>query len=369
VAEKPDIIEPGADFWKQFPFDRRKLKETAAKIPIRERIFNDELKSLATAIIAHGPSQSAGGVEPELSAASLPEITPYRLNDEVYAMKPLGADYWEEAMRLLAIPQLAESDFEACLNLIHDRTGSGAVCVLTPDELEGVYRVALQKGLDSLTERTFIIGFRDNFLLEDLPVQKLAYSESLNHSFHYRKRFSSEFLHQFPLATFFHFPTLDTSCYFACFYASEQDVRIDEVWLLGLLNAIYPAILKFSHEKLNPETKSEDPTLKFSKLFKRYSHTGKDRFSVTHMTFSDASALSIDHPFLGRFQEFCTSHQTADRIVILSPAHALLLHSSGSLDAPRYLLQNLAMEWGMKIDFQTTEYPGEESNLYNLMLV
>ncbi|MBL8020163.1 MAG: hypothetical protein JNM27_10905 [Leptospirales bacterium] len=397
---------PGPEFWKRFSFLRSAVvEEVKSEPPIRDRIFNDELRSLASSIIAHEPRTPAQGdgqsnpqlnggptpaaqvstvkersaldpvqtavpiSEPAVSAPEEPVSHSHSLSDDLYATVP-SSDFWDVATRLLSRANLVEPDFTPVLDLILERTRAGAICILVPDELEGVYRVSLQKGLDNLTERTCIIGFRDNYLAEELPFQIVTYSEHIKKSFHYRKRFSSEFLSSYPTAVYFHFPTLDTSCYCACFFHDEESAAsVDKQWTTAFLNSVYPAILKFSHVKLNPESKNEDPTLKFSKLFKRYSHTGKDRFYVTHMTFSDTAALSSDHPFLSRFQDFSTSHQVAERIIILSPAHALLLHTQDQLEGPEYLLQNLALEWGMRVEFKTTEYPGEESNLYNLMLV
>lgn len=346
-----DLIDPGAEFWQQFPY-RRGAKQAAP--PIRDRIFNPELKALADSVRSH--------------TGTLENLPAHRLDPATYLVRP-ESDFWPTSMKLLSAAHLTEDHFAPVLSLLKEKTGAGAVALLMPDELEGVYRVSLQSGLDHLTERNLIIGFRDNFLDEDAPWQTLSYSDHLKQNFHYRKRFSSDFLADYPFAVFYHFPTLDTSCFCACFFPDEKSgSRIDHDWVLAFLNSIYPPILKFSHARLNPESASEDPTLKFMKLVKRFSHTGKDRFFVTHVTLSDTSALSEDHPFLGRFREFCTSHSLADRIVILSPFHVLLLHFSDNVDGPRYLLQNLALEWGIKAEFRTTEYPAEESNLYNLML-
>ncbi|MCE9597366.1 MAG: hypothetical protein K8S54_05300 [Spirochaetia bacterium] len=397
-VKESELLQPGPEFWKRFSFLRSAtVLEKKPDPPIRERIFNDELRTLANSIISHAPETSASETLPVTISAGegtlvatetqtpvqtslapivetspepvAPAVRPHSIADALYATVP-STDFWEVSARLLAKRDLVESDFNPALELLLEKTNAGAVCILVPDELEGVYRVSMHKGLDPLTERTFIIGFRDNYLAEELPYQVVTYSEHIKNGFHYRKRFSSEFLNTYPSALYFHFPTLDTSCYCACFHASPENTgAVDKEWTTAFLNSIYPAILKFSHVKLNPETKNEDPTLKFSKLFKRYSHTGKDRFYVTHMTFSDTAALSSDHPFLSRFQDFCTSHQVAERIIILSPAHALLLHTQNQLEGPEYLLQNLALEWGMRVEFKTTEYPGEESNLYNLMLV
>ncbi len=348
-----ELLEPGPEFWKDFPYRRRSVR--AVPPPIRDRIFNSELKTLADSVRAHGQESD-------------PQVSAYRLSADVYSLTP-EADFWETSMKLLSTAALTEASFQDALTLLREKTRAGAAALLMPDELEGVYRVSLQQGMDDLTERNFIIGFRDNFLDEEAAWQSLLYTEQLKHSFHYRKRFSNQFLSDFPFALFYHFPTLDTSCFCACFYPSgEAAESVDHEWVLAFLNSIYPPVLKFSHAKLNPESAGEDPTLKFMKLVKRFSHTGKDRFFVTHMILSDASALAQDHPFLGRFQEFCGSHNIADRVVILSPFHVLLLHSAENADAPRYLLQNLALEWGMKAEFRTTEYPAEESNLFNLML-
>lgn len=356
--------EPGREFWEAYPFRARGKRDLP---PIRDKIFNPEMKGLAAQILAHEPATSAAG--PRNSAEAAPSVeTVFRLDAGLFATES-KAEGAAIAALVLGQAKLSEADFGPALGFLLEKTGAGALAILLPDELEGVYRVSLQNGLDPLTERNLIIGFRDTFVAENLPVQTLVYHADIRSAFHYRKRFSTTFVEQYPCAVYLHFPTLDTSSFCVLFYESEQDsehARTEEA--LAFLGAIYPAVFKFSFEKLNPETRTEDPTLKFMKLFKRHSHTGKDDFFVTHIHLSDKSALSTHHPFLGKFQEFCLSHAVADRTVILSPNHAVLLHSQENIDRARYLISNLALEWGITSNFKTVRYPSEESNLYNLML-
>jgi hypothetical protein len=347
--------EPGREFWSAYPFRQRGKRELP---PIREKIFSAEMKGLAAEILAHT------GQPPEAK----PAVSVFRLDPALFNLDS-KADGAAIAAALLSKSKLTEADFGPALGFILEKSSAGAVALLLPDELEGVYRVSLHNGLDTLTERNLIIGFRDTFVAENMPVQSMTYNSEIRNSFHYRKRFSTAFVEKFPCALYLHFPTLDTSSFCALFFGDEADVvraKTDET--LAFLGAVYPAVFKFSFEKLNPETRHEDPTLKFMKLFKRHSHTGKDDFFVTHIHLSDKSALSTHHPFLGKFQEFCLSHAVADHTVILSPNHAVLLHSQENIDRGRYLISNLAQEWGITSDFVTVRYPSEESNLYNLML-
>ncbi len=175
------------------------------------------MKGLAAQILAHAPGQAAPAETEHARAV-------FRLDPLLFALDS-KADGAAIAAALLSKSKLSEEDFGPALAFILEKSRAGAMALLLPDELEGVYRVSLHNGLDALTERNLIIGFRDTFVAENLPVQSLTYSSEIRSSFHYRKRFSTAFVERFPCALYLHFPTLDTSSFCVLFFENEADAQ------------------------------------------------------------------------------------------------------------------------------------------------
>jgi hypothetical protein len=222
MNKKGRFLNP-ADRYRIFPLDRRPgrnslkflisdLETEIEEIPVRDRIFSDELKSLTGNILSHEKGDQYPVFEAEESSSELeveiPEI-PEALEIaereradlsglfKTVDFHSVGAQrYFHLLTEMCVSPEIDPPRIEAICRYFQKLSGCQAFAILAFDAGKYLYRVIAERGLDDITRLNLCFRLEDPYLNFEIATEMLHLRSHLKNDLNFNKRFGTDFLYR-----------------------------------------------------------------------------------------------------------------------------------------------------------------------------
>lgn len=384
--------------WSSFPLGRGSDKHLSEDFiassmqmemrdfpPIRNRVFNQELKDVASSILTHDPENpqgdTAGENIPNLSDEDVdlpPELTKPLTREELgldqYFKHEFEVQYdrktFDYLLDLSRKKDLDKVDFEPILKHMALLARTDTVAFLMYDNSAYACRVFLDFGLDPYTRKNLYMGFHEPYFVDEEKIQQVSFQGNLGKDINFRKRFSSNFYRRFEGFDIVKMKEYGINGLLLLFYRRfEQDGK-DEYRkeLKQLLLDSSPVIRRFGDLQ---ESKSIRVTESYSmetviQMLRTMSNNRSDSLKIYYLLSRDL-AEHVD--WKNRIQTVARLIQHGlnpeERTVVLAPGRIMII----TYHTDRYKLENrlyaLSNQMGFEYKMIEVNYPEDGINFVN----
>jgi len=345
-------------------------------IPLRERVFSPELRSLAEDVMLHSGSLAPATVA---EASTVPDVEPTPLPDD-FIEELRGCfegsqrihldDYHRALLGIYENPEQIESGMDSILKELQHAVFAQAVAVLSLHQKSRTHQVMFHRGLDRITVENLQFRSGDPFLNQEDNYEILRLNHHLQNNINFSKRFGSEALTRFHSIFFVNLNLHDSPSWLLFFYRKEELPDPDELYgkIENKLEHLPSIIESYKSIHWNEGViEIGNFYLNISKNFIKILNDSGGNQSFIYFHFDPISDRALWDFFLQSIYAFIADllHRKGEVMLEVGPGRLLVL---SQFTDPTHLIESIrefSTKWGNTFEHTILTYPFYAKNILN----
>lgn len=405
--------QPGKGALRFFHQDEEVESESESDLPaIRDRVFNENLRNVATRVISHEPGVSQKIPEEDLLEASELIHTKVAIQGEISGEEKTendGGTIVNEALEILEFSsrELEESEipdpenlwvripppidagiYDALIHLSHveraipadfiplnkhllDINGAGALGWVLYDPYSFAARTYLDRGFDSYTRSNLYLGPSEDMTQDIIRSRYFVMEEVIASQMQFRKRFSSFFIHHYHGMELIDLSQFNMRGYLTLFYreAPEKMSPEKEAVLHGAIRDMLPFVNAYKRRSDIEQYRTDMTGNSFRRLYsilKGALKASRSRLNISYLVCDGLGSHSAwkliqqqaSLMLLGSLHE-------GERVIIIAPGILLAILTGSQKEEMGAITHRINGNLGTKFELHYISYPELGFNIMN----